>query len=533
MEHNINILDGSLDILENLKGFSYFSSDLSDDNCESNDIIMIDLADKYNLDGLTFNFGVDTFLDTIEISYLNNETILNTYTLSPPTAKYLFNNSVDNCNKINVKFTKTKFPRMFTRLQKFYCGLSLEFEGSDIISCTVNEFVHPLAVEVNPTTCEMVIYSENNEFDLINPNGYFSYLKRNQYIEVFASYNGVEYEFGKYNLDTWESLNAKEAKFNMTSNLDKLNNITYYDGWYCDSVYSGETTYSILDYIMKYSNSEYEISTYLESSKLMGIIPVESYKNVIQLVSFCSSCAIDDTRDGKIKFYKIQNSGYPKILSNDKLFDNVKVTKNEQQTKLLLTYFAYDSMTLKEELVGVFYLNVGETKRLIFDRPAVRIRYKSPDGIDHEALLEEVFYYDLNANVSGEYSITAEYYEIYKSDSEETILELPDQKEKEIKIDNARLIYGINGNNLAGGGPGEPIPGNDTDFINNIKNYYSSAKLTVEFEFVNDGTIKTGEILKVETDYGEYVQGYVIEQKIDLAGGMVSKAKLVGKVFGT
>lgn len=529
-EHNINILDGSLDVLENMDGFSYFSSNLSDDNCESNDVIIFDLYDTYNLDGVTFNFGVDTFLGTIELSYLNNNTVLNTYTLQPTTFKYLFNNGVDNCNKITVKFTKTKFPRMFNRLQKFYLGLSLEFEGSDIITCNVKEFVHPLSIEVNPTTCEIVIYSENNEFDLLNPNGYFFYLKRNQYVEVFAIYNGVEYEFGKYNLDTWESLNSKETKFNMTSNLDKLNNITYYDGWYCDSAYGNETTYSILDDIMMTSNLEYEINSSLNSSKLMGIIPLDSYKNVIQLVSFCSCCAIDDTRDGKTKFYKIQNSEEPKILSNDEIFDNVKVTKNEQQTTLLLNYFSYDPGNFEFHNVGNFYLKSGESKRIYFDKPVTHIQCIKPNGVKDEVTSESLYYCDFYAEYTGEYQFEATYYEISTTYYEEEIIS--SENRKEIKIDNARLIYSTNGNNTAGGGSGEPIPGNDTDFINAIKNYYSSAKFIVEFEFVNDGTIKTGEIARVETDYGEYIQGYIIEQNIDLSGGMISKAKLVGKVFG-
>lgn len=533
LEHNINVLDGSLEALNNLDGFSYFSKTLSSDNGATNDVITINFESSNTLKGLTFVFGINTFLDTLEISYLNNDTVLNTYTIHPNKPKYLLDGAASGFNKINIKFTKTRFPRMFTRLQKVYYGLVYEFEGTDIVTCSVSESVNPLSIEVNPTKCEMVIYSENNEFDLMNPNGFFSYLKRDRYVEVFARYNGREYEFGKYNLDTWESLNAKEAKFNMSSNLDKLNNTTYYDGWYCDSVYSTENTYSILDDVMDSSGVEYEIDNSLESGKLMGLIPLESYKNVLQLICFCSSCAIDDTRDGKIKFYKIQKPEYPRVFSNRELFDTVKITRNEQQTKILFKYFYYDDPPEKKyENVANLYLKQGERKRIFFTNPASSIRYKkTSDESWHEVWDGNLYYYDLEVSSEGGYEIEAKYYDISNLDFEEKISDLQDQKEKEIKIESARLIYPVNGNSLAGGGSGDPIPGNDTEFINNIKNYYLDAKLTVDFEFVNDGTVRTGEIVRVETDYGEYVQGYIIEQNIDLSGGMVSKAKLIGKVY--
>ena len=87
---------------------------------------------------------------------------------------------------------------------------------------------------------------------------------------------------------------------------------------------------------------DYELSEELKQSKLMGIIPLDNYKNVVHLIAFCSNSAVKQTRDGKLSIYKYSSTD-AKTISPDVIFEGVKVTKNELPTKVNLKYYSYDS----------------------------------------------------------------------------------------------------------------------------------------------------------------------------------------------
>ena len=126
LEHNICILDGSLEVFDNKNlDLSYFSSTLSDDDCISNDKITIDFSENYSIAGIGFDFCTDNFLDKVTLTFLYENKILDANDFYPDNQKYTEKYGCEGFNKIEIEFNTTKFPRMFTRLQSVFMALNM------------------------------------------------------------------------------------------------------------------------------------------------------------------------------------------------------------------------------------------------------------------------------------------------------------------------------------------------------------------------------------------------------------------------
>lgn len=134
------------------------------------------------------------------------------------------------------------------------------------------------------------------------------------------------------------------------------------------------------------------------------------------------------------------------------------------------------------------------------------------------------YYVYFTAPSAGTYILKYRQFESYKQPEIYTLINLDDRfSENMIEIKDDNLIF--NGNYVEVG-----VQGNYIEFIDNIKKYYNSVPFMAEFQFINDGTVKTGDVITIETEYNKKLKGYIIEQSINLSGGMISQAKLIGDV---
>jgi hypothetical protein len=222
LEHNISALDGSLDAFdESLLNLSYFSNSLSNDDCETTDKITVNFSQTHSIAGIVFDFGADNFLGKITLSYFYENKLLNSNDFYPDQTKYTKKYAGDDFNKITIEFNETRFPRMFTRLQGISFGFVYSWGNENILGCQINEEVHPISVKVPINTCSVTIYDENNQFNILNPEGAYKYLHEKQKFKVYAFVNSAEIPMGVYYLDTWDGNKPYEITFNLISILGK------------------------------------------------------------------------------------------------------------------------------------------------------------------------------------------------------------------------------------------------------------------------------------------------------------------------
>ena len=526
LEHNVCMLDGSLEVFDSKKlDLSYFSSTLSDDNCIANSKITINFSGSHSIAGIGFNFGTSSFLDKVTLTYLYENRVLNSNDFCPDSIIYTEKYSCEGFNKIEIKFDTTRFPRMFTRLQSIEYGFKYSWQDENIISCQINEEVNPISSKVPINTCSVTIYDQSNEFNILNPKGVYKYLQTKQKFNIYGIINDTQKQMGVYFLDTWDGNKPYEITFNLISPLVILDRTTYFEGGITD-----ETAYDCLANILNNAglviDVDYTISDDLKSTHVLGLIPICSHKEAIQNVAFTANACIDDTRDGIIKIHR-QNQDIRFTIEENVLFDNVNINKNEIVTGLDITLYKYDLNFSESDYREVFngYIDKNQTIRITSTEPIFNVRYKrngDTEFTSYSGYTDGKFYFDFTGGLSGTYLIQVQPFKVITTIYSKRSNVLPNHKENILKIDKATLLYD-DGSYLGY----EGITGNVSEFAKNLMNFYQYNTLKVEFEYLSDGSILSGDRGSIFTEFNQYLIGSMLSQRINAGSGFLTSGVMI------
>lgn len=534
LEHNICILDGSLDVFDSSDlDLSYFSNTLSNNDCTTSDKITVTFNNSHSLAGFVFDFGAKSFLDKVTLTYFDENTILDANDFYPDSTVYTEKYGCEGFNKIEIEFNTTKFPRMFTRLQSIGYGFKYRWQGENIISCQINEEVNPISSKVPINTCNVTIYDESNAFSVLNPKGVYKYLQTNQQFKVYAIVDNTQKQMGVYFLDTWDGSKPYEITFNLISPLGILDRTTYFEGGIVGYVdhYSQDipTAYDCLVNILNDAgltiNVDYTISDDLKNVHVLGLIPICTHKEALQNVAFIANACIDDTRNGVIKIHK-QNQDIRYTIDTNVLFDNVNVSKNEIVTGLDITLYQYDVIPTENDYKEIFkdYVEANQTVRIMSTEPIFNVKYSKNGGafVYYEGYTTGKFYFDFTASASGTYLFQIAPFKFTTTIYRKRSNVLPNHKENILKIDKSTLLYD---DGYYWGY--ENIIGNVSTFADNLMSFYEYNSLKVEFEYLSDGSIETGDRGSIFTEFNQYLVGSMVSQRINAGAGLLTSGVMI------
>lgn len=164
----------------------------------------------------------------------------------------------------------------------------VEFSGSDVKSAKVVEEFHPLSVTVPINTAELVLFSDDTAFSIINPSGRYESLINRQPMSIYESVNGVETFIGQYFLEDWESQTENLKRFRCVDILGILDKYDYRGGIWLTPVKVGD----LLSQILGEANVDFEIDPDVAAVELTGWLPICTYREALQQVLFAASAYI-------------------------------------------------------------------------------------------------------------------------------------------------------------------------------------------------------------------------------------------------
>lgn len=537
MEHNINILDGSLGMFEpQSEIIPYFSNSLSNDNAVANNNIYLNFSKNHTIPGISFDFGSANHIAEMEISF-NESNGLKSYNIypDPSSSKYFFKQGSTNFDQISIKIKKTRFPNIYSRMQSIFLGFAITWTEEEILECTINESIHPISANLNINTCNITIYSENDEFNIAKSDNFTQYLSKYSEFFIFAEDSGNIINLGKYYLDTWDASHNNLISFNLISPLGLLDKSKYYEGGFTqpqrdsNNVWHAKTLYDLVTGLMDEYNKNgiiipYQVSDSVKGTPLIGKTTLDTYRNVLQLICFCGNAAVDDTRDGIIKIYKYDDSDL-RILDENILFENQNIQKIEPISKISIKIWRFDGSYGNRQFINLqsLELSSGQTFEYISDKVIAAFEYKLSNT--DKWVTYDYGEYKVVFSRSGSYDFRV----AFCDESSNTIIQELNNLNttNDLSIDNAFLVtYYVN----IDPANSYNVRGNLYEFQNNIMKYYTENKYILEFDFLNDYAIKTGQKLKIPLEIGGTFTGILIEQRIDASGGMISHAKMIGDI---
>lgn len=509
LEKNHFVLDGKSENMgNNIENIGWWSNSMSNEegNFETPLTMTITFSQVHSSLGLTLTFSQYAYCNNLKIQYYNaSDTLISENTYTPDDYNYFCEQTVANYRKIVITFYSTNIPYRYLKLYKIIYGRMILFEGDSLISANLLEQVNLLSDELSINTLDFTVYSDDDKFNILNPQGVYATLQQRQSLNVYEIKNDTQIDMGTFYIDSWQSKNDNKMEFkgiDLVGLLDKIE----FDG----GMYSNVTVENLISQIFTsagISNEFYYIQDELKNISLTGYIPVCTHREALQQVLFTIGAIANSARSDIIELYSVEESEDPNQIEKGNVFKGSKeIEQGEIITGVLLQTHTYSQGNEQKKLFEQQL--VAGTYKITFSNPSFNITCEGGTIQSSNANYATI-------NVTTASNVIVYGYEY--TDNKQDVLVLNsslngNEKPNVLKIDS---VYLINSSNVQSIGQ-------------RIIDYYNG-KFTTKFKFILDDE-KAGDNVIVDESYGNELNGYITELDIDLVGGYVANAEVVAKV---
>ena len=204
-EPSMMVLDGSGKLVpENLEGMTtgWWSKEMS--NGEATFLTPPTLTYKFSVDvtcvGFTLLFDADyEFAAEVNATtYDAGGNIVSQGVFSNDKSKMIIALASKNIRQVDFKFTKTWLPYRHIRLAGVLFGIKQEFGSGSIVSASLVQEISP-AMDTFPSNQFVYVFDNlDQDYNLINPEGLYTFLQDNQRISVYTRINNEDIFSGDY-----------------------------------------------------------------------------------------------------------------------------------------------------------------------------------------------------------------------------------------------------------------------------------------------------------------------------------------------
>ena len=511
LERNQFALDGSFVLMpDTLDNMCWWSNQMSDENgnFETPLTLEIDFTETHSSLGLTFLFSeAGDYCNKLNIKYYDKENnLISNVDFTPDGYKYVANNIVENYTKIVITFYSTNNPHRYLKLYQILYGAEKTFEGESLKSASILEEVDLLSSEIPINTLDFTIYSVDDDFNILNPQGVYTLLQQRQKLKVteILTKENKTIDMGTFYLDTWKNKHDKQMEISAIDLVGIMDKTDFNGG-----IYENVTVTKILDEIFTsagLSSEDYEIQEDLKAIVLNGYLPICSHREALQQVIFAISAVADCSRSDKVKIYTVEdveNVEDRKIIDKGNRFQgSLEIEQNEIVTGVSVVAHNYTKTTASSKLYEGT-LDAGETT-IKFNDPVCNISCTGGTIIESNCNYAII-------SCTAESNVVINGYK-YEDNLQEYLVELESSNDNEskniLKIESAYLVSKSNAKTIA----------------TKILEYYKETYKT-SLEFLLNDEVLTQD-LEVDQSYNKLLVGHANKFDIDLTGGFIVKAEL-------
>lgn len=517
-------LDGSMAVPGYSKKYKYglISTYLSDEEGKINFDITIKFDKPHICNGITLEFAEPVKSIVIKTDNL-------TYT-SEDMAKSYYIEDKKEFSTLIIQIKEIE-PYRRVRLNNIYLGTILKIDDNRIYSMDIIDEID-LKNEMLPSgELDFEISDENKEFNLLNQNGIYKYLKEKQLIipYVGVNINGItEYaQMGKYYLKECTSGN-KQATFTAYNIIEWWDNEQFRE-----SVIGTTTLYDMLDKFL--SGYEHEIDTELSEIQVNSYIPVCTKREAFRLMLEAGNC-----------LYRIEPTGKIVVNKHKKLINRNRYINYAGQQYLGTFYTEIESKTLNNTILADNILDEYPTILQESQYASCNINvYRYAEDTDTITLFsgkvciengiykngKYVVWVQYNTEIATQISVNISEYDAYAQGcyvylTEDTNIVIKGKKvelsktEVKVKKYNYDNEYSID-NFLV----------NSDALAKNIADYILDGyDINVEFDYRCFPYLDSGDEIVVETDFGEQTF-YLKKHQISYDGSLSASVEGVGRFY--
>ncbi len=467
-------------------------------------VLTITFNNPHTINGIGFEFNPhdNSYCSDMTVIFYNGETVIHTLELMPDEWRYSYDVDVENFSKIEMTFRKMNKPGRYLKLQSIIYGKTIDFERADITKANLLEDIDPTSSELTVNTFDFGIYSKNNDFNIFDPSGIYTDLRKKQQINVTGNINGTTGGYGVFYIDSWKSASGKELQFNTVDAVGIMDGTTFLGG-----MYENKPIEELIQEITKDAGFGYMIDSDMAGITVRGWLPALSHREALQQAAIAVGGYIDTSRSGAVRLRSQPD------FENDPSYDlwmsrkqvGTEVSLKTLVTGVDVTGHSY-SLSSAEETIYQASLSEG-SYRIIFGDPV------SVTGITGGTILESgVNYCSITVSTAGNVAITGKKYTDNTNIASVRLEDLPPgEKENILTLENATLIASEKARETA-----------ERIFA------YHQRRIEQSIGFVLNGET-VGGIADVEISPDVYRQAVIERMEIDMFGGYLTKAVVTGE----
>lgn len=472
-------------------------------------VLDITFTQDHSSSGLTLHFYIptDDWASRIKIQWFSQDGgLISTALFYPDAVDYYCAKKVENYRRIRIHFLETNRPGRYLKLAGIDYGVYLHFSGHEIVEAHVLEECDPLSSEISINTLNVSLYNKEGRFSILNPEGYFDVLQHKQKFTVWEdvkqdarSTGSVSYCMGTFYLSDWSNSGDTLADFSAVDAIGLLDGAPF-DGGIYDTT-AAELAEAIL------TGYSYTLDGSLAAERVQGYIAAGTRRGALQQLAFAIGAVVDCSRGELIRIAPAPSKASGMITYDRKLQDGSKVTLNPLITAVAVTAHRYLPGEATEELY-----------RDTLDPGIYRVTFNAPAVVDSltvtgaELTESGVNLCTLTVAKAGEVCVTGRKYTDSTVVLRRTAANLPpNAQDNELTVTDATLV-----------GPSRA----EAVAVRVLEHY--AQRYEQNFSMVA-GDEKLADRLIIQSFGGEMVRGVLTKLELDLTGGFLADAKVIGR----
>lgn len=506
LEENFFLLDGSKTLFPDSPAgmdFGYWSQSISGADCtfEVPPVLEISFTEQHTSAGLTLHFLPD-FPALVNIQwYTLGGVLIISKDFQPNALDYFCDCPVENFGKLVITFLRTAKPYRYIKLRAIDYGTFLAYSDTDVVDAKITEEVDLISNTLSINMANFTLHSPTDDFNLLSPQGVFKLFQQGQKVRIRHFLDAGPVQMGTFRLATWQSADASTGQFTANASVGELDKTDFKLG----RIYVNEPAGNIIDAIMTSAGwADYEVEDAIRGAPLSGWLAISTHRTALQQVAFAAGAIVDDSRGSTIRIYS-QPPTYNHLIPRSRKFSGGSVKLLSYISDVSLTAHSY---TLKADAEQIFQGTLATGRHEIqFDAACAEL------AITGGTIAEQrPNYVIVQVDSDGEVAITGRKYEDHPVVCLRAAEKLPAGATRNtIKFESATLVSAAN----------VPV------IAQRLYDYYQLRYQTGTSIILDQEQV--GEKIALQhTDGTGYTMAAIEKMDIDLTGGFVANATLIG-----
>lgn len=184
-ERNHNILDGSFKLIPEVPTTLNWGA-WTNSKTDGNGDFAVDpgltatFENPHTSSGITFSFAGDARPNQIHIEWYNGASLLASGLYDVDAMIYFAKETVENYNLVEMTFIGTNLPRRHIKFAGIDYGEIKVWSKDGILKANILEEVNLTSSEISINTLDFSVHDENEEFNMLNPEGVYVALQEKQ-----------------------------------------------------------------------------------------------------------------------------------------------------------------------------------------------------------------------------------------------------------------------------------------------------------------------------------------------------------------